>query len=144
MEDRAVIAVLSTASGVAFVGDLVQGGGHSIKPQVQSFPLSFRVGRRQYIAVETGGGSLRQMPRGLVVPYVHTSRMETAPRVCAAGLKRLRAAEGELPSGFECSVSIVGQRGTGPLVPCALAEAPVAVGVCTNPYATDRLNPVIC
>jgi hypothetical protein len=43
-------------------GRPTQGGGHSFQPQVQSFPLSFRVGGRQYIAVEMGAGSLRPMP----------------------------------------------------------------------------------
>jgi alcohol dehydrogenase (cytochrome c) len=69
-------AVLSTAGGVAFVGDLnrefkavdVKTGAilwkTRLSTSVQGFPVSFSVGGRQYIAVTTGlgGGSPRQVP----------------------------------------------------------------------------------
>ena len=69
-------AVLSTAGGVAFVGDLdrvfkavdVKTGTilwqTRLGTSVQGFPVSFSVGGKQYIAVSTGlgGGSPRQVP----------------------------------------------------------------------------------
>ncbi len=69
-------AVLSTAGGVAFVGDLdrvfkavdVKTGAilwqTRLGTSVQGFPVSFSVGGKQYIAVSTGlgGGSPRQVP----------------------------------------------------------------------------------
>jgi len=69
-------AVLSTAGGIAFVGDLdryfkavdVKTGAVLWKTRlgtsVQGFPVSFSIGGRQYIAVSTGlgGGSPRQVP----------------------------------------------------------------------------------
>jgi len=69
-------AVLSTAGGVAFVGDLnreftavdVKTGAvlwkTRLSTSVQGFPVAFSVGGRQYIAVTTGlnGGSPRQVP----------------------------------------------------------------------------------
>ena len=69
-------AVLSTAGGVAFVGDLdrhfrafdVKTGKilweTRLGTSVQGFPVSFSVGGKQYIAVTTGlgGGSPRQVP----------------------------------------------------------------------------------
>ena len=77
-------AVLSTAGGVAFVGDLnrefqavdVKTGRilwqTRLGTSVQGFPVSFSVGGKQYIAVPTGlgGGSPRQVP-GLIAPDVH-------------------------------------------------------------------------
>jgi alcohol dehydrogenase (cytochrome c) len=76
--------VLSTAGGVAFVGDLdrvfkavdVKTGAvlwqTRLATSVQGFPVAFSVGGRQYIAVATGlgGGSPRQVP-AVVVPDVH-------------------------------------------------------------------------
>ena len=71
--------VLTTAGGLAFVGDLdrrfrafdVETGEElwqaRLGTSVQGFPISFRAGGREYIAVSTGlgGGSPRLMPRAL-------------------------------------------------------------------------------
>ena len=70
-------AVLSTAAGVAFVGDLdryfravdVNTGEvlwqARLGTSVQGFPVTFTAGGRQYVAVTTGlgGGSPRNVPR---------------------------------------------------------------------------------
>ncbi len=77
-------AVLSTAGGVAFVGDLdrtfravdVKTGAVLWKTRlgtsVQGFPVSFSVDGKQYIAVPTGlgGGSPRQVPF-TIAPDIH-------------------------------------------------------------------------
>ena len=77
-------AVLSTAGGVAFVGDLdrvfkavdVKTGNILWKTRlgtsVQGYPVSFSVDGRQYIAVTTGlgGGSPRQVP-ATIAPDIH-------------------------------------------------------------------------
>jgi len=77
-------AVLSTAGGVAFVGDLdrtfkavdVKTGAILWKTRlgtsVQGFPVSFSIDGKQYIAVPTGlgGGSPRQVPF-TIAPDVH-------------------------------------------------------------------------
>jgi alcohol dehydrogenase (cytochrome c) len=69
-------AVLSTAGGIAFVGDMnrtfravdVKNGKtlweNRLGTSVQGFPVTFTVGGRQYIAVSTGlgGGSPRMVP----------------------------------------------------------------------------------
>ena len=71
--------VLTTAGGLAFAGDLdrrfrafdVKTGEElwraRLGTSVQGFPISFRAGGRQYVAVSTGlgGGSPRLMPRSL-------------------------------------------------------------------------------
>jgi alcohol dehydrogenase (cytochrome c) len=75
---------LSTAGGVAFVGDLdrvfkavdVNNGKvlweTRLATSVQGFPVSFSVGGKQYIAVTTGlgGGSPRQVP-DILAPEIH-------------------------------------------------------------------------
>ena len=77
-------SVLSTAGGVAFVGDMdrmfravdVKTGKvlweTRLGTSVQGYPLTFSVGGRQFIAVPTGlgGGSPRLVPSTLV-PEVH-------------------------------------------------------------------------
>ena len=77
-------SVLSTAGGVAFVGDLdrifkavdVKTGRvlwqTRLGTSVQGFPVAFSVGGRQYIAVSTGlgGGSPRQVP-AIILNDIH-------------------------------------------------------------------------
>jgi alcohol dehydrogenase (cytochrome c) len=77
-------AVISTAGGIAFVGDLdrhfraidVSNGKvlweTRLATSVQGFPITFTVGGQQYVAVSTGngGGSPRQVPSTLA-PDVH-------------------------------------------------------------------------
>ena len=77
-------AVLSTAGGVAFVGDLdrsfkaidVKTGAILWQTRLatsgQGFPTTFTAGGKQYIAVSTGlgGGSPRQVP-ATILPDVH-------------------------------------------------------------------------
>jgi alcohol dehydrogenase (cytochrome c) len=78
-------AVLSTAGGVAFVGDLdrhfrafdARTGAilweTRLGTSVQGFPVSFSVGNKQYIAVSTGlgGGSPRAVPRAIAPDIRH-------------------------------------------------------------------------
>ncbi len=77
-------AVLSTAGGIAFVGDLdrvfravdVNTGKTlwqiRLGTSVQGFPVTFTVGGKQYVAVTTGlgGGSPRNVPR-TILPDIH-------------------------------------------------------------------------
>ena len=77
--------VLTTAGGLAFAGDLdrrfrafdVETGAElwraRLGTSVQGFPISFRAGGRQYVAVSTGlgGGSPRLMPRTLAPEVRH-------------------------------------------------------------------------
>jgi alcohol dehydrogenase (cytochrome c) len=78
-------AVLTTAGGVGFVGDLdrrfhafdVKTGEElwttRLATSVQGFPVSFAVGGKQYIAVTTGlgGGSPRMVPRTIAPEIQH-------------------------------------------------------------------------
>ena len=89
-------AVLSTAGGVAFVGDLdrkfqavdVKTGAILWKTRlansVQGFPVSFSIDGKQYIAVTTGlgGGSPRNVP-GAITPEIHTAAAGNALYVFA-------------------------------------------------------------
>ncbi len=77
-------AVLSTAGGIAFVGDLnrvfravdVNTGKTlwqtRLGTSVQGFPVTFSIGGKQYVAVSTGlgGGSPRNVPR-TILPDIH-------------------------------------------------------------------------
>ena len=77
-------SVLSTAGGLAFVGDLdrkfrafdAKTGAilweTRLGTSVQGFPVSFTAGGKQYVAVTTGlgGGSPRQVPR-TIAPDIH-------------------------------------------------------------------------
>jgi len=89
-------AVLSTAGGIAFVGDLNRtfraidsNTGQTLwqtrlGTSVQGFPVTFSVGGKQYVAVTTGlgGGSPRNVPR-TILPDVRYPRTGNALYVFA-------------------------------------------------------------
>jgi alcohol dehydrogenase (cytochrome c) len=89
-------AALSTAGGLAFVGDLdqmfkavdVKTGKilwqTRLGTSVQGFPLSFSINGKQYIAVTTGlgGGSPRQVP-STIAPEIRPPNTGTALYVFA-------------------------------------------------------------
>ena len=93
--------MLSTAGGIAFVGDMdrmfravdVKTGKMlwetRLGTSVQGFPLTFSVGGRQYIAVSSGlgGGSPRMVPR-VLAPEVQYPSYGNALYVFALPEKR--------------------------------------------------------
>ncbi len=103
MEQRSpfMTAILSTAGGVAFVGDMdrqlravdVKTGKvlweTRLGTSVQGFPMTFSVGGRQYIAVPTGlgGGSPRMVP-SVLAPEVHYPNNGNAIYVFALAEKK--------------------------------------------------------
>ena len=110
-------AVLSTAGGIAFVGDMdrmfravdVKTGKTlwetRLGTSVQGFPLTFSIGGRQYVAVTTGlgGGSPRNVPR-IIEPDVRHPQNGNALYVFALPDKNERKNISRIPKSQNPSV----------------------------------------
>ena len=139
--------VLTTAGGLAFAGDLdrrfrafdVETGEElwraRLGTSVQGFPISFRAGGRQYVAVSTGlgGGSPRLMPRNLAPDVRHPGSgnalyvfalPEEGPAASAeAPAVPVAAASAEAPA-IPASRDAAGETSALSDAPAASAEAP--------------------
>ncbi len=152
--------VLTTAGGLAFAGDLdrrfrafdVETGEElwraRLGTSVQGFPISFRAGGRQYVAVSTGlgGGSPRLMPRNLAPDVRHPGSgnalyvfalpdpapealaLPGAESAAAAEVLALSGAESEAPAE---AIALSGAESEAPAEAIALSgkEADVAEDV---------------